>query len=87
MTSLLSENIIPGKHGKIFSTNAHKRKDLLKIKNAILDFTGVRDVIFNTEVFPKEFTVYTTSFVKIEDIENEVKRFGFHAVPKGIFQL
>ncbi len=87
MTSLLSENIIPGKRGKIFSTNAKKSKDLLKIKNAILAITGVKDVIFNMEVFPKEFIVYTTSLVKVEDIENEVKRFGFHAIPKGIFQL
>lgn len=87
MTSLLTENIIPGKNGKIFGTNADKPKDLLKIKEAILNIPGVRDVDMNEEVFPKEFTVYTTSMVKIEEVEKEVKHIGFHAIPKGIFQL
>jgi len=39
------------------------------------------------EIFRKEFTIYTSTLVKVEDIENEVKRFGFHAIPKGLFQL
>ena len=84
---LLSKNVIPGNYGKIFGTNAVVEKDLIKMKNALLNIHGVKDIIINMEIFPKEFTVYTSTLVKVEDIENEVKRFGFHAIPKGLFQL
>jgi len=79
--------VIPGNYGKIFGTNAVEEKDLIKIKNALLNIHGIKDVIINMKKFPKEFTVYTSTLVKVEDIENEVKRFGFHAIPKGLFQL
>ncbi len=85
--NLLSKNVIPGNHGKIFGTNAVEKTDLLKIKNALLNIHGVKDVTINTKSFPKEFTVYTSTLVKVVDIENEVKRFGLHAIPKGLFEL
>jgi hypothetical protein len=37
--------------------------------------------------FPREFTIYTTQIVSIEDIENKVKSVGFHAIPKETFEL
>ena len=32
--SLLSENVIPGNHGKIFGTNAKTHQELVKIKES-----------------------------------------------------
>lgn len=85
--SFLTENIIPGNHGKLFSTDAKKEKDLLKIKKAIEKIPGVKDVIINLDVYPVEFVIHTKAVVNIETVENEVKRFGFHAIPKGLFEL
>lgn len=85
--SLMSENIIPGNYGKVFSTNAKTIKDMEKIKLAISKLDGINDVIINMDVFPKEFTVHTSKLVHIDTIENEVKRFGYHAIPKALFEL
>ena len=85
--SLLSENIIPGNHGKIFGTNAMEENDLTAIKNSLLELDGIIDVILNTEIFPREFTVHTDQIVSLSDIENKVKTVGFHAIPKGTFKL
>ena len=85
--SLLSENIIPGNHGKIFGTNANDPQDLDKIKSKILKIEGIKDVIINNEVYPKEFTIHTNKLVNVEDIEKAVISLGFHAIPKDIFEL
>ncbi len=85
--SLLSENIIPGNHGKVFGTNAMEEKDLIEIKASLLELEGINDVILNSEIFPREFTVHTNKIVSLEDIENKVKSVGFHAIPKGTFKL
>jgi len=85
--SLLSENIIPGNHGKIFGTNANDPQDLDKIKIKILKIEGIKDVIINNEVYPKEFTIHTNKLVNVEDIEKAVISLGFHAIPKDIFEL
>lgn len=57
--SLLNDNIIPGNHGKVFSTNATDPGDLEIIKAEILDLEGIKDVLVNFETFPVEFTVHT----------------------------
>lgn len=85
--SLLSENIIPGNHGKIFGTNAKDKQDLEKIKTKVLSIDGIKNVIINTEVYPKEFTIHTNKLVNIKDIENAVISMGFHVIPKGLFEL
>lgn len=85
--SYLTKNIIPGEMGKVFSTNAREKKDLLKIKKALNNIPGIEDIQINLKVFPVEITIYTKSVVSIETVENEVKRFGFHAIPKGVFQV
>ncbi len=85
--SLLSENIIPGNHGKIFGTNAKDKQDLEKIKTKVLSIDGIKNVIINTEIYPKEFTIHTNKLVNIKDIENAVISIGFHAIPKGLFEL
>ncbi|NNL15937.1 MAG: heavy-metal-associated domain-containing protein [Flavobacteriaceae bacterium] len=85
--SYLTKNIIPGDFGKVFSTNAKNKKDLLKIKKALLKLPGIKDIHINLKVFPVEITIHTESVVSVETVENEVKRFGFHASPKGVFQV
>lgn len=85
--SYLTKNIIPGEYGKVFSTDAKKEKDLLKIKKAILNLYGIKDVLVDINVFPIEITIQTNSVVSVETVENEVKRFGFHAMPKGVFEV
>lgn len=85
--SLLTENIFPGNHGKIFGTNAIEDLDLLAIKSSLLELDGIKKVVFNTDIFPREFTVHTSKIVSIGDIENKVKSVGFHAIPKDLFEL
>jgi len=85
--SLLSENVIPGDLGKIFSTNAKEKSDLERIKSRILSLKGIKEVTIDYDVFPVELTIYTSSLVKIKDIEDKVQITGFHAIPKNIFEL
>ncbi|WP_338648182.1 heavy-metal-associated domain-containing protein [Flavobacterium sp. KS-LB2] len=85
--SILTDNVIPGNHGKIFGTNAIKDLDLLEIKTSLMELDGIKEVILNTDVFPREFTVHTSKMITIDAIENKVKSIGFHAIPKDLFEL
>ncbi len=85
--SLLSENVIPGNHGKVFSTNATEKKDLDRIKKRLLELDGIKDVKVNFNIYPIEITVHTFKLVSVENIENKVKITGYHDIPKGIFPL
>lgn len=85
--SVLKDNVIPGNHGQIFGTNAMKEADLIEIKARVLELDGIKDVLLNAEIFPREFTVHTTKMVPISAIENKVKSVGFHAIPKEAFEL
>lgn len=85
--SLLSDNIIPGNHGKIFGTNAMDQNDLTEIKTHLMNLDGIDNVVLNTAIFPREFTIYTNKVVSIADVEKIVKSVGFHAIPKEIFEL
>lgn len=85
--SIHSENVIPHKHGKIFGTNATDHSSLEKIKDAILNVHGIKDVIVNEEVFPRELTIHTNEKVSVKEIEDAVIAVGFHAIPKGMFPL
>lgn len=85
--SILTNNVIPGNHGKIFGTNAIEDADLMEIKASLLELDGIEDVLLNTEIFPRELTVHTNKMVSITDIENRVRSVGFHAIPKDLFEL
>jgi len=86
--SLLSENVIPGNHGKIFGTNAKYQSDLERIRDKILSLNGIKDVIVNADIYPRQFIVHTSKLVKIEDIEAKVKLTGFNAIPKkNLFEI
>ncbi len=85
--SLLTDNVIPGNHGKIFGTNAINDLDLLEIKASLLKLDGIKEVFLNADIFPREFTVHTSKMIPIDAIENRVRMVGFHAIPKGVFEL
>jgi hypothetical protein len=85
--SVLSDNVIPGNYGKIFGTNAVEDTDLMEIKTQLLELDGIKDVLLNTVIFPREFTVHTNKMVTITAIENAVKSVGFHSIPKDSFEL
>jgi hypothetical protein len=85
--SLLSENIIPGNHGKIFSTNATKDKEMEKIKLWLQKIDGVKEISIIEGVYPREFIVYTSKLISIVTIEDAVKKLDLHAIPKGLFKL
>lgn len=85
--SFLSDNVIPGNHGKVFGTDAQKQEDIDKIFTTIKSIDGIKDVILSPQKFPKEFIIHTSKMVEIKTIEDAVKHLGFHAVPKELFQL
>lgn len=85
--SLLSENVIPGDHGKVFDTDANEREDLEKLQQAIMKIDGIKDVLLDETDFPTELTIHTTSVVKIDDIQDAANKKGFHVVPKTLFSL
>jgi len=85
--SLLSENVIPGNHGKVFGTNAKEPQTLEKIKSTLELIDGVKDVIIHLDVYPRELTVHTSKIVSVKEIEDAVKAIGFHAIPKHDFPI
>lgn len=85
--SIITDNVIPGNHGKVFGTNAIDDIDLLEIKKNLIELDGIRKVLLNTAIFPREFTIYSNKIVAISDIENKVRQVGFHAIPKDSFEL
>lgn len=85
--SLISENVIPGNHGKVFGTDAKQAKDLEKIAKVVTHIDGVKDIIINENVFPVEFVIHTSKLVKVNSIQKEIQKLGFHAIPKGLFEL
>ena len=85
--SILSENVIPGNHGLKFGTNAILEDELVLLQSIIADIPGIKSVIINFEVFPRELTVHTSKLVKIKTIEEEVHETGFSVVPKDVFEL
>ena len=85
--SLISENVIPGDHGKIFETNAENQSDLDQIKKAILRIEGVSEVLLDNDIYPREITVLTSTFVSVEEVAQAADEEGFHVLPKTLFHL
>ncbi|KGL63664.1 hypothetical protein [Polaribacter sp. Hel1_85] len=85
--SFLSDNVIPGNHGKVFETNATFNYDLNLIKTKIASIDGVKRVSINTDVFPKEFKIRTSKLVPDKVIEDAVISLGFHVIAKEMLPL
>jgi hypothetical protein len=85
--SLMNDNIIPGNYGKVFGTDAKFTQDLERIKTKTLELKGIKNVLLNLEVYPREFTIHTSKLITIADVEKKVMATGFNAIPKGLFEL
>lgn len=85
--SLVSENVIPGKHGKVFETNAKEHTELEKIKSAILSIEGIESVNINSTTFPVMLTVCSSKIITVKAVEDAVVRARFHIVLKSILPL
>lgn len=85
--SLISENVIPGNHGKVFGTNATTPLEVDQIIQTVSKIKGVKDVIIDEEAFPKEFTVHSNSLVHVTDIQDALRPYKLHALPKRLFEL
>lgn len=83
--TFISENIIPGNYGKKFTTDVDEASEQAKLEAAIMEIEGVKDVIFEKDVFPLVFTVYTNQVVDITDLQNKAKELGCHIIAKEPF--
>lgn len=80
----INENIIPGNHGKTFTTDVNSPEDKSKLKAAIMKIEGVTKVIFET-VYPSEVTIHTNKVVHITEIMDKTTELEFHVIAKGPF--
>ncbi len=83
--TFISENIIPGNYGKKFTTDVDEASEQAKLEVAIMEVEGVKDVVFEKDVFPLVFTVYTNQVVDITDLQNKALELGFHVIAKEPF--
>lgn len=83
--SFLEDNVIPGNHGKKFTTDAKNLDEFKKIKNTLLKLEGVSNVIFESNSDPIVFVVHTDRVVKVDTIQKTIKLLNLHAVPTGLF--
>jgi len=81
--SLLSENIFPGKHGKVFGTNAKFDDDLFEIKRFLNSYDGIERVEIDKDKFPVEIKVYTNKMIRVNDLMKDFKKTGFHLIDKN----
>ena len=82
--TFISENIIPGNHGKTFTTDVEKASSKSKLEAAIMQVEGVVKVIF-TDDFPLELTVHTDRLVNVSAIQHKANELNFHVIAKGPF--
>lgn len=83
--SFISDNVIPGNHGKRFTTDAKEKEEFQQIHDALITLDGIKDVIFEEGSKPTVFTIHTTKVVSVDAIEDRVKLLNLHAVPTGLF--
>lgn len=84
---LIRDNVIPGKHGKVFRVDIGTKKEFKKARKELKQLKGFLKAKFNKKVFPHEMTIYTSLFVKVKDIQRTIQHVGFHAMPKTLLGL
>ncbi|WP_366184391.1 heavy-metal-associated domain-containing protein [Flavobacterium ovatum] len=84
---LLSNNVIPGTRGTLFGTDAKEENDLKNIQNMILTIDGIKEVMINLSLFPREIKVFSSKLIPVHLIETKVKSVGFHAISKDPFHI
>ena len=80
----INDNIIPGNHGKTFTSNVNSPEDKSRLKAAIMKIDGVIDVIFAPS-HPSEVTIHTNKVVHIKEIMDTATQLEFHVIAKGPF--
>ena len=80
----INDNIIPGNHGKTFTTDVRSPEEKLKLKAAILKIDGVTKVVFE-DTYPSEVTVHTDQVVHVNEIQEKASELDFHVIAKGPF--
>lgn len=83
--TFISENIIPGNYGKKFTTDVDEPSEKTKLEAGLMEVDGVKEVVFEDDVYPLEFTVYTNHVVNITDLQDKAQELGFHMFAKGPF--
>lgn len=84
---LETKHVIPGAHGKTFMVNIENEEDFEKVNHSLMKLEGIKDVIFNSRVYPHELTIHTSKLITVEKVQSVIIREGFHAVPKTLFSL
>lgn len=82
--TFISDNIIPGNYGKIFTTDVNDASEKSKLEAAILKVEGVVKIIFS-DTFPLEFTVHTDRVVQVSEIQRKANEWNYHVIAKGPF--
>ena len=82
--SLFTENIVPGKTGKVFGTDTRFLDDLLLIKDTLLSIDGIKNVEIHGDIYPKELIIFSDKLISVALVENVIKKIGFHLIPKGV---
>jgi len=84
--SIITDNVLPGKKGKIFSTNAETDKQLLEVVAKVQKIEGVTkaEAILNT--FPREFKVHADEKVSVEEIQEVTKELNVNSLVKSLFE-
>ncbi|MBO3097997.1 heavy-metal-associated domain-containing protein [Gelidibacter pelagius] len=80
----INDNVIPGNHGKTFTTDVRSPEEKSKLKAAIMKIDGVTNVIFE-DVYPSEVTVHTDKVVHVNEIQDIATDLEFHVIAKGPF--
>ena len=80
----INDNIIPGNHGKTFTTDVRSPEEKSKLKAAIIKIDGVTNVIFE-DTYPSEVTVHTDKVVQVKEIMDKAAKMEFHMIAKGPF--
>ena len=82
--TFISENIIPGNHGKTFTTDITEASEKAKLEASILKVEGVVKVVFE-DIYPLEFTVHTDRLVNVSEIQSAANEWNYHVIAKGPF--
>lgn len=83
--SYLTEYILPGTAGKIFLMGTDYSNDYQRVLKILDTVKGISTVSLNNSVFPREITICTEKPVAVREVQQRVKAFGFHAIPKAFF--
>ena len=84
--SLLGNNILPGEHGKIFTTDAKHDDNLFDIHEFLINFDGIERVEIDKASFPVKIKIYTNKIVDVEELKKKFKSTGFHLVDENLFR-